>query len=85
MASEAGDKVLAAGTHTVRINGFVSKADATSITGIKVDGVALANMDAYWPAGTTFDKGDMFLFPLSLNITEITVAAAGVITAFLRS
>lgn len=85
ISGKNGNKILAAGTHTVQLTGFVSKADATAITGMKVNGVALANMDAYWPAGTTFDKGELFLFPIDLVITEVTVAAAGAINAILRS
>lgn len=76
LSAKLGNKILAAGEHAIKLRGFVSRVDGTTITEVKVDGVA-EDLTKYWPNGTTFDKGELFLFPEDVNVNSITVGVAG--------
>lgn len=76
ISAKLGNKILAAGEHAIKIRGFISRADGTAISNVLVNGQAAALTD-FWPNGTTFAKGELFLFPEDLPVNGITVAAAG--------
>ena len=84
LSAALGNKILAAGAHTINIQGFVSRDATTTITAATINGVAhnAAALAAYWPEGTVFGVGELFLFAATDEVTAITVGGAtGSITA----
>ena len=79
----AGNKILGPGTHAIKIQGFMSRDAATTITGAVINGETLNAAGlavSHFPIGTTFLVGELFLFAGTDKVTSITVGA-GSITA----
>lgn len=76
-----GNKILGAGEHTINIQGSVSRADGTTITGLTINDQELTDLTGYWPEGTTFAAGELFLFASTDKVTAITVGEDGSINA----
>lgn len=80
MAARFGNRILAAGEHTINVAGFISRDDTTTITGATIKGVELdadGLEDAgYFPEGTVFYKTELFMFPEGEEPTAITVGGA---------
>ena len=78
----SGNKILASGTHAINLVGFVSRDDATTITGATINGVELdeEGLEKYFPEGTTFYKTELFMFPNGESPSSITVGTGGSIS-----
>lgn len=68
--------ITGAAAHAVNCRGFVARIDATQITAMTING-ASATLTDYFPAGTTFYKGELFTFGAGKTVTSITLAALG--------
>jgi len=78
LSAKMGNKILAAGTHAIKIQGFIARVDDTTVTDLVVNGVTVSSPTDYWPSGTTFASGELFLFAATDLITSITVGAGSV-------
>lgn len=78
LSAHMGNKILGVDTHDIRIRGFVAREDDTEVTGLTVGGDELTDLTDYWPEGTTFAAGELFLFAATTEVTSITIAAGSV-------